>query len=63
MEHENPFKKIGIPTQKVPSDLRRKVMDDVNTAKFIMEVTSLFSDNFASSLESLFKTKPKNNKK
>ena len=56
MENENPFKKIGLPPKEVPTDLKKKIMDDVNSAKLIMEVTSLFSANFASTLESLFKT-------
>lgn len=61
MENENPFKKIGIPSQEVPKELREKVMDDVNTLKFILEVTSLFSSNYASTIESMFKTKNNNN--
>ena len=61
MENENPFKKIGLPPQEVPKELKKKVMDDVNAVKFIMEVTSLFSSNYASTIESMFKTKNKNN--
>ncbi|SDZ94519.1 hypothetical protein SAMN05443667_101385 [Flavobacterium gillisiae] len=61
MENENPFKKIGLPPQEVPKELKQKVMDDVNAVKFIMEVTSLFSSNYASTVESMFKTKNKNN--
>ncbi|AWG20181.1 hypothetical protein FFWV33_00900 [Flavobacterium faecale] len=61
MENENPFKKIGLPQQEVPEDLKKKVMDDVNTVKFILEVTSLFSSNYASTIESMFKTKSKIN--
>ena len=59
MENQNPFKKIGLPPIEVPNDLKKKIMDDVNSAKLIMEVTSLFSSNFASTLESLFKTNNK----
>jgi hypothetical protein len=40
MMNENPFKKLGLPLQEVPKEL--KVMDDINTVKFIIEVTSLF---------------------
>ena len=61
MENENPFKKIGLPPQEVPKELKKKVMDDVNAVKFIMEVTSLFSSNYASTIESMFETKNKNN--
>lgn len=63
MEKDNPFKKIGLPPQEVPKDLKKKVMDDVNSMKFIMEVTSLFSSNYAATLESFFKTKKPNNTK
>ncbi|MBC5836902.1 hypothetical protein [Flavobacterium muglaense] len=59
MENNNPFKKIGLPPQEVPADLKKKVLDDVNTAKFLMEVTSLFSSNYLTVLENLFKTKQK----
>lgn len=64
-EKENPFKKLGAPPQELPSDLKKKVMDDVNSVKLIMELTSLFSSNYASTIESFFKTKKKddNNKK
>lgn len=61
MENENPFKKIGLPPQEVPKELKQKVMDDVNTLKFILEVTSLFSSNYAATIESMFKTKNNNN--
>lgn len=59
MENDNPFKKIGLPSQEVPSDLKKKVMDDVNSVKLLMELTSLFSSNYASTIESMFKTKNK----
>lgn len=62
-EKENPFKKIGIPPQELPSDLKKKVMDDVNSVKLIMEISSLFSSNYASTIESFFKTKKKEDSK
>jgi hypothetical protein len=34
-------------------------MDDINTVKFIIEVTSLFSSNYAETIEGMFKTKQK----
>lgn len=61
MENDNSFKKIGLPIQEVPSDLKKKVMDDVSTVKFILEVTSLFSSNYAATIEGMFKTKTKSN--
>jgi predicted transcriptional regulator len=63
MKNENPFKKIGNPPKEVPTDLKKKIMDDVNSAKLIMEVTSLFSSNFAETLESFLKNQNKTNKK
>ena len=62
-EKENPFKKIGIPPQELPSDLKKKVMDHVNSVKLIMEISSLFSSNYASTIESFFKTKKKEDSK
>jgi hypothetical protein len=61
MKNENPFKKLGLPLQEVPKELKQKVMDDINTVKFIIEVTSLFSSNYAETIEGMFKTKSKNN--
>jgi hypothetical protein len=43
------------------SGIKQKVMDDINTVKFIIEVTSLFSSNYAETIEGMFKTKSKNN--
>jgi hypothetical protein len=39
------------------SGIKQKVMDDINTVKFIIEVTSLFSSNYAETIEGMFKTK------
>ncbi|NJM80940.1 MAG: hypothetical protein HC854_17380 [Flavobacterium sp.] len=60
-ENKNPFKCIGEPPQEVPKDLKDKVMSDVNSVKLLMDLTSLFSSNYASSIESFFKTKNKSN--
>lgn len=57
MDKNNPFQKIGLPPQEVPSDLKKKVMDDVNSVKLLLDLTSLFSSNYASTIESMFKTK------
>lgn len=61
MENENPFKKLGIPPQEVPIELKKKVMDEVNAIKLFMEVAGLFSSNYAQTLESFFKTKNNSN--
>lgn len=59
MEKDNPFKKLGFPLQEVPVDLKDKVMADVNSAKLLMDMASLFTSNYKSTLASLFKTKNK----
>jgi hypothetical protein len=61
MEKKNPFKLIGQPTQEVPPELKSKVMSDVNTAKLLMEMAALFTSNYKSTIESLFKTKKNKN--
>lgn len=37
MEKPNPFKSIGSPPQDVPKHLKEKVMQDIYTAKSLME--------------------------
>jgi len=56
MEKQNPFKLIGMPPQDVPPELRKKVMKDINTAKLLMDMASLFTSNYSATLKSLFKT-------
>lgn len=58
-ENKNPFKCIGHPPQEVPKDLKKKVIDDVNSIKLLMDFSNLFSSNYAASIESFFKTKKK----
>lgn len=60
-EKKNPFKDLGLPAKEVPKELRKKVMDDVNSVKLLLDLTSLFSSNYASSIESFFKTKKDSN--
>ena len=60
MEKENPFKKIGEPPKEVPKVLKKKVMNNVNTLKFIMETASLFSTNYSNAVESFFKKRKSN---
>lgn len=55
-EEKNPFKKVGIPEQEVPSDMRDKVMDNVNSIKLLLDVTSLFTSNYLETIEGMFKT-------
>ena len=53
----NPFKEMEKSPKEVPPKLRKKVMHNIAMAKLIIEVASLFSTNYSSALENLFKTK------
>tara|TARA_R110000868_G_scaffold97876_2_gene269315 strand:- start:2007 stop:2183 length:177 start_codon:yes stop_codon:yes gene_type:complete len=55
---KNPFKKIALPPQEVPKELKNKVMDDVARIKLLMDMTDLFTSNFSSAAKSILK-KPK----
>lgn len=58
-QNNNPFKNLEGDLKDVPPELRKKVMDDIATAKLIMELTNLFTGNFASVIEGMMKTKSK----
>ena len=59
-ENSNPFKDLDRLLLEAPSHLKKKVMNDVATAKLIMDLASLFTINYQSLLAGLFKTKQKN---
>ena len=61
MEEKNPFKKLGQPPKEVPKELKKKVMDDVNSFKLFAEVVSLFSSNYSEVVASFFKKRKKTN--
>jgi hypothetical protein len=63
MENENPFKKIGLPSQEVPKDLKNKVMEDVNTVKLLLELSNLFTLNYVDTIEGMFKTLKRSSRK
>lgn len=56
---DNPFEYINKPLRDVPEDLKSKVMKDVAKAKLMMDMTSLFSLNVSSVLESTIKSRNK----
>ena len=58
-QNNNPFKNFEGDLKDVPPELRKKVMDDVAAAKLIMELSNLFTGNFASIIEGMLKTKTK----
>ncbi|QLG44941.1 hypothetical protein [Costertonia aggregata] len=55
---ENPFKKLEESIKEVPPHMKKKVMNDVATAKLIMELASLFTINVKSLIAGMFKTNP-----
>jgi len=54
----NPFKELEKSPQEVPAHLRKKVMNDIATAKLIADMASLFTCNYKSTIAGVFKTKP-----
>lgn len=58
---ENPFRNLDRPLKNVPDDLKAKVMNDIATAKLIMELASLFSFNYGKVIETTI-SKRKNSK-
>jgi hypothetical protein len=53
--------KIRPSLQEVPKELKQKVMDDINTVKFIIEVTSLFHQTMPRQSKVCLRQKSKNN--
>ena len=52
----NPFKDLERSLRDVPPHMKKKVMSDVATAKLIMDMASLFTLNYGSVLEGMFRT-------
>lgn len=53
---ENPFKVMENSLREVPPHMKKKVMRDVAIAKFFMEMGALFTSNFKSIIEGMFKS-------
>ncbi|MBT8179050.1 MAG: hypothetical protein HKP60_08030 [Eudoraea sp.] len=56
----NPFKELDKLVREVPPNLKKKVMNDVATAKLLMELASLFTLNYQSLISGMFKSRRKN---
>lgn len=54
---KNPFKEMDDLIREVSPDLKKKVMQDVAIAKLVLELASLFTVNYKSAIENLFKTR------
>ncbi len=57
-QKQNPFKEMERSLKEVPADMKSKVMNDVAMAKLAMEMASLFTCNYKSAIEGMFKTNP-----
>jgi predicted transcriptional regulator len=57
MKTENAFKKIAKADKEVPSELKKKVMNDIAKAKVILELSELFGENLPATFGELFKSK------
>lgn len=55
----NPFKELDKLVREVPPNLKKKVMNDVATAKLLMELGSLFTLNYQSLISGMFKSRKK----
>jgi hypothetical protein len=55
----NPFKELDKLVREVPPNLKKKVMNDVATAKLLMELASLFTLNYQSLISGMFKSRRK----
>ena len=56
---KNPFKKIALPPQDVPKELKHKVMMDVARMKLFKDITDLFSNNYSNAAKAFFEKKKK----
>ena len=52
----NPFKDLERSLRDVPPHMKKKVMSDVATAKLVMDMASLFTLNYGSVIEGMFRT-------
>tara|TARA_R110002051_G_scaffold280343_1_gene341930 strand:+ start:537 stop:716 length:180 start_codon:yes stop_codon:yes gene_type:complete len=54
MENDNIFKKIELPLLQVPTDVKEKVLSDIESAKVILELATLFSSECTSIINNVF---------
>jgi hypothetical protein len=55
-DYKNPFSELDKKLLEVPPEMRKKVMNDVAIAKFIMDMAILVTSNYSSVLAGLLKT-------
>ena len=59
---KNPFKELEQTLKEAPPEMKKKVMNDVAIAKFIMEFAFLVTSNYASIIKGMFKTNQQHKK-
>jgi hypothetical protein len=55
MRKENIFKKIDLPNLEVPIEIKRNVISDIESAKVLKELGSLFTSQYSLVVHQLFK--------
>ena len=55
MGKENIFKKIDLPNLEVPTEVKSKVISDIESAKVFKELANLFTSQYSSVVHQLFK--------
>lgn len=54
---DNPFKELGWPRKEPPKELKNRVMADLSSIKFLIDMTDLFSTKYIETAESFLKEK------
>lgn len=63
MKAENSFTRLNHNERKVPPGLKKKVMNDVASAKLILDLSGVFVKNIPSVIYEFLKPKDRNNDK
>jgi len=56
-ERKNPFKELEKTLQEVPPEMKKKVMNDIAAAKLLLDMGSLYTQNYGTALSEFFKAK------
>lgn len=57
MGRENIFKKIGLPFQQVPAEVKCNILSNIERVKVLKELTNLFTSEFKLIFSQAFKKK------
>ena len=59
----NPFKELERSLLEVPPEMKKKVMNDIATAKLIIDMGSLYTYNYSAAVKDVFRKKKGNRNK